>query len=95
MDIKPSKEDVENFELLSVLTQNNPGACNIVIELIKNIEGEELSIFFNKIIIKNILGARLWYIYKNECNHNIRQLVEKDLTPFNDKYFYEKFEKFI
>lgn len=90
-----TEENIENFEIFRILSQNNPGACSVIFELIKKIEHRELSIFFNKIIINNILGTRLWYIYKNECNMNINELIEKDLTPFTDTYFYEKFEKYL
>ena len=95
MEVELSEENVENFEIFRFLSQKNPGACSVIVELIKNVEHKELVVFLKKIIVKNILGARLWYVYKNECNHDIKQLIEKDLTPFDDKYFYEKFEQFI
>jgi len=94
-DITITEDNVEDFKIFCFLSQGNPGACNILMNLIKNINHNELPNFFNRIISKAILGARLWYIYKNECNSNINELIQKDLTPFDNKYFYEKFEKFL
>lgn len=94
-DITITEDNVENFKIFCFLSQGNPGACSILMNMIKNIDHSELSIFFNKIINKAILGPRLWYIYKNECNNNINELIQIDLTPFNNNYFYEKFEKFV
>ncbi len=50
-----------------------------------------MKLFFIKIYQHQITGSRLWYIYKNECNRNIDQLLNKDLIPFTDEYFWEKF----
>lgn len=90
-----SEENIDNFELFRALSKGNPGACNVLLELMTNIDNVKLDNFFIKILDKQILGSRLWYIYKNECNRNINELIEKDLTPFTDSYFYEKFEKFL
>lgn len=83
------------FNTFKVLSKNNPGACHILFQLIENIDPEQLDPFFVKILENKILGPRLWYIYKNECNSNINELLEKNVTPFDDAYFYEKFEKYI
>lgn len=93
--INITEENVEDFQIFCFLSQGNPGACSILLRLIKNINNIELSIFLNKIISKAILGPRLWYIYKNECNNDINELIAKDLTPFDNEYFYEKFEKYL
>ena len=87
--------ELENFEIFRVLSGGNPGACNILFELIENIDSVKLDNFFVQILNKEIVGPRLWYIYKNECSKNINELIEKDLTPFTDAYFYEKFEKYL
>ena len=85
----------EIFELFQLLSKGNPGRCMVIMKLIEDIDTEILIDFFNKIIDRDIIGARLWYIYKNECNMNINELINKDLTLFTDNYFYEKFEKYI
>jgi prolipoprotein diacylglyceryltransferase len=89
------EENIQDFEIFCILSGRNPGACSVLMCLFKNIESEKLNDFFIKILNKEIVGARLWYIYKNECNENINELIDKDLTPFTDFYFYEKFEKYI
>jgi len=90
-----SEENNDNFELFRVLSKGNPGACSVLMELIENVDNKILDNFLYKILDKEILGSRLWYIYKNECNRNINELINKDLTLFTDDYFYEKFEKYI
>jgi len=85
----------QEFEIFRVLSGGNPGACNVLFELIENIDSVKLDDFFIKILNKDIVGSRLWYIYKNECNKNISELIDKDLTPFTNAYFYEKFEKYL
>ncbi len=85
----------DNFTIFKVLSEGNPGACKVLIELMQNVETITLDEFFITIMNKEIVGARLWYIYKNECNQNVNELVDKDLTPFTNSYFYEKFEKYL
>ena len=87
-----SEEYVELFQLLS---KGNPGTCMVLMKLIEDIDSEILIDFFYEIIDRDIIGARLWYIYKNECNRNIGELINKDLALFTDHYFHEKFEKYI
>lgn len=94
-EILVNEENIENIELFCLLSQGNPGACSVLMELIKNIDHIKLIGFFTKIWYHQIIGARLWYIYKNECGRNINDLIDKDLAPFNKEYFYEKFEKHI
>jgi hypothetical protein len=93
--ISISEDNVDDFHIFCFISQGNPGAFSILMNMIKNIDHNELSIFLNNIISKEILGARLWYIYKNECNNDINELIEKDLTPFDNQYFYKKFEKYL
>jgi hypothetical protein len=93
--ISISEDNVNDFQIFCFISQGNPGAISILMNMIKNIDHNELSIFLNNIISKEILGARLWYIYKNECNNDINELIEKDLTPFDNQHFYEKFEKYL
>ena len=61
----------------------------------KTNDQNKILIFLNKIWKQKILGSRLWFIYKNECNKNVDELLSKDLTPFTNDYFYHKFEKYI
>jgi hypothetical protein len=79
---------------LSSITEGNPGAHSVMHNLMtSNYDHEFLTEFYKKLIDNKITGSRLWYIYKNECFYNINELVFKDLTPFTDSYFYEKFER--
>ena len=83
-------------ELLYLIVQGNPGCLTVILKILnsENLDSKRVMLFFDKIFEKHIFGSRLWYIYKNECNQNINELVYKDLTQFTDEYFYEKFEKF-
>jgi hypothetical protein len=85
--------------IMLALGDGNPGAYKVVVELFKVVELDETK---NDIIInlikdlmsKNIIGARLWYIYKNEAKLDINNLLHANLDQFTDEYFYEKFEKY-
>lgn len=85
----------KNIETISIITEGNPGTISIMLEICKTQKKDDIVAFINKIWKQNIKGARLWYIYKNECNHNIVELLSKDLSKFNDDYFYENFEKYF
>ena len=79
---------------LCSITEGNPGAYTVMHNLMtSNYDQEFLTEFYKKLIDNKITGSRLWYIYKNECSCNINELILKDLTPFTDSYFYEKFER--
>ncbi len=87
--------DISKIETLGILTGGNPGSVSVMLEIYKTYQEEEICVFINKIWKQQIIGARLWYIYKNECNRNIEELLSKDLTQFDNHYFYEKFERYI
>lgn len=84
-------DDVENIIILSLITEGNPGSVTVMLELYRTRQSDEIVLFLNKIWKQKITGSRLWYIYKNECNQNAEELLSKDLSPFDDKYFYEKY----
>jgi hypothetical protein len=50
--------------------------------------------FINKLLIKDIVGERLWYIYKHEAKLDIDKLLELNLDLYTNDYFYFKFEKY-
>lgn len=85
--------------ILLALGERNPGAHSVVSKLFEFVEKDEskniivMNIIEN-LMTKNIVGARLWYIYKNEAQMNIEQFINLNLEQFTDDYFYEKFEKY-
>ena len=92
----------DTVKLIKMLGQNNPGAYVVVSKIFKKIDadleqqnGHVTIHFIVKLIQLNIVGARLWYIYKHEAKLDINQLLDLDLNRFNDEYFYEKFEQFM
>jgi hypothetical protein len=87
--------DIGKIETLSIITKGNPGAVSVMLEIYKTYQEEDILLFLNKIWKQQIIGSRLWYIYKNECNRNINELLSKDLIPFTKEYFLEKFEKYL
>lgn len=87
--------DINNVEMFYTITEGNPGSTKILFEIYKLYHDEEIIMFVNKLLNKRITGARLWYIYKNECCFSIQQLISKDLTQYTDEYFYDKFERYI
>jgi len=84
--------DEEYFSIFYILSDGNIGAFTILLNLQIEIETPKLIRFLKNLWKQKIIGDRLWYIYKNECNECIHQLLKKDLRPFNETYFYEKFE---
>lgn len=85
--------------IMLALGEGNPGAYKVVVELFKVIELDEtknelIMNLINDLLTKNIIGTRLWYIYKNEAKLNINNLLNINLEQFTDEYFYEKFEKY-
>lgn len=87
--------DINMIEIVSIITQGNPGSIRVMVEIYKTHDKNTILIFLNKIWKLKIIGSRLWYIYKNECNKNVNELLSKDLTPFTKEYFYHNFEKYI
>lgn len=87
--------DINTIEIISIITEGNPGCLTVILEIYKNEDIDNILTFFNKIWKQKIIGSRLWYVYKNECNHNIKDLLSKDLSIFTKEYFHEKFERYI
>lgn len=85
--------NTEDIEIILLLAKGNPGACTVVCKLFNYVEENEDKLqmivnFINKILELDIVGYKLWSIYKNEANMDISQLLELDLIQFNDGYFY-------
>ena len=76
------------------LGDRNPGAFEVIGKLLETNDEDSTLIFMKNLLCKNIVGTRLWYIYKHEANYDINMLVQLDLERFTDTYFYDKFEKY-
>ena len=85
--------DEEYFSIFYILSDGNIGAFTLLLTLQNEIDQSRLIPFLKNLWIKKIIGDRLWYIYKNECSESIHKLLKKDLSPFDDTYFYEKFNE--
>lgn len=86
--------------VMVALGERNPGAYTVVSKLFEIIELDEtkeeiVTNLIKNLINKNIVGARLWYVYKNEAKIDVNNLLNLNLDVFTDDYFYEKFEKYI
>jgi len=88
----------DTMKILLLLGGNNPGGITVAQKLIEKIDDSmnfnKIIDFMQELIIKNIVGVRLWYIYKNEFKQNIDDLINCELVYFTNEYFYEKFEKY-
>jgi hypothetical protein len=82
----------EYFSIFFILSDGNIGAFTLLLSLQNEIETPKLIPFLKNLWKQKIIGDRLWYIYQNECNESIQQLIKKDLKPFDDTYFCEKFD---
>jgi hypothetical protein len=96
-------EDVLPYEngmlVILALGDRNPGAYTVVTKLFEIVESDEtthdtIMNLIQQLMIKKIIGARLWYIYKNEAKLDINNLLHVNLDQFTDEYFYERFEKY-
>lgn len=86
--------------VMLALGEGNPGAYTVVSKLFEIIESDEtkhdmIMNLIKDLMNKNIVGTRLWYIYKNEAKLNINNLLTINLDQFTDEYFYDKFEKYL
>lgn len=86
--------------IMLALGEGNPGAYTIVAKLFEIIESDEtkhymIMDFIEDLMDKKIVGARLWYIYKNEAKLNINNLLTINLDEFTEEYFHNKFEKYL
>ena len=96
---KELSECSDSILIMLALGGSNPGACTVVSKLFEIIETDQtkndlvMNIIKN-LLDKNIIGPRLWYIFKNEAKKNINELFIINLDQFTDEYFYEKFEKY-
>jgi hypothetical protein len=80
----------EQFSIFYILSDGNIGAFTILLNLQNEINQYILIRFLKNLWKQKIIGDRLWYIYRNECDSDIQQLLKKDLTPFDDTYFFER-----
>jgi len=79
----------EYFSIFYILSDGNIGAFTILLNLQHEIEQFTLIRFLKNLWKQKIIGDRLWYIYRNECNSVIQELIKKDLRPFDETYFFE------
>lgn len=85
--------------IMLALGSRNPGAFTVVNKLFEVIDNNNLKTdlvmkFINKLLIKDIVGERLWYIYKHEAKLDIDKLLDLTLDSYTNDYFYNKFEKY-
>lgn len=110
MDKQLSQNELQNQHLhmfgqnsmlvLYTLGEGNPGAYTVVSKLYQLIEEDHIMYdnvigFIQNLLLKKITGARLWYIYKNESNFDVKTLIQLNLEQFTTEYFFEKFEKYL
>lgn len=90
----------DNMLIFYQLSNGNPGAVTVVTKLLHVMEEdtdkkEDIITFLNTVLERNIVGARLWYLYKNEAKLDIHKLLQLELDQFDDMYFHNKFEKYM
>ena len=94
-----SQEQKDYVCVIYALAEGNPGAHTVVAKMLKLIEEDDtkntdIMIFIGKLLNNKIVGARLWYTFKNEANSDINKFINLDLSQFTNEYFFEKFEKY-
>jgi len=90
----------DNMLVFYQLSNGNPGAVTVITQLLQIMDDdtyikEKVIAFLNTVLERNIVGARLWYLYKNEAKLNIQNLLQLKLDRFDDMYFHNKFEKYM
>ena len=99
MQINNENEICDKLIIIKSLGNRNPGAYTVASKIFDLLETDDSKTdiiipFINKLLDKEITGSRLWYIYKNEAKFDLNNLIELNLITFDDKYFYDKFEKY-
>lgn len=96
LNINQRNDMVKIYKLIG----GNPGAITVVtnlLDVMEEYEENEGSIiqFINELLNRNIVGPRLWYLYKNEAHFDIHNLIGLELDNYDDNYFHHKFEKYL
>lgn len=77
MDTTERKEFTLNSTIMEIMTtmgEGNPGALNVIIELIKNFKDGLL--YLLDLDDMNIRGTQIWIGYKYYCGQDIKKFVE-------------------
>jgi hypothetical protein len=92
-----AKEDEDLiYGLILSLSKGNPGACNVACNLIKYMQENEDKIievadYISQLLSREIIGAKLWVLYRTEANKSISDMLQLDLDTYTSKYFKEKY----
>lgn len=86
-------EDIYDIQTFYLLSEGNPGAYTALILLTKHWDAPSVLDLYNRLWRHRVMGWRLWYVYKIECQKDLSKLRSLDFTLFTDEYFYEKMEK--
>lgn len=91
-------EEYKNYihNLILYLSKGNPGACNVACNLIKYMQENEDRItevadYIAQLLSREIIGAKLWVLYRTEANKSISDMLQLDLDTYTSEYFKEKY----
>jgi hypothetical protein len=87
---------MNNKILLFIICDGVPGTTQLISKILElGYSEEQLNIFFDNIIKNKIVGSRLYFVWKNNCNRNYDDLLIHNFDQYDDIYFYNKYEKYF
>lgn len=72
---------------LCKICNNNPNTISLITTLLSSWTRDEISTLFTQLENNQIIGDKLYIIFKNECNNDYNNLFTLDYSKFDNEYF--------
>lgn len=82
--------EIINKEMIGLICAGLPGTCVIMAHIIQDYSTDKMVIFLKNIITNKIFGAKLYYVWKHECNKSYDELIDHNFDLYDDAYFLNK-----
>lgn len=71
---KPLEKGMKVQEVLMLLTEGNPGAAVVLVEML-NLDLKNLELF-KELVTMNIRGPQVWVGFKDHCNQDLYKFID-------------------
>lgn len=69
--------NTDHGQLMAQVHQNNFGARDVCFKIFKNYSFAESEEIFKLFIKKEVVGAKLWTLYKDNCQGDLSRMVQR------------------